>query len=1748
MAQDIASLFKASVGDTEQSGLDGLELLGNGYTPLSDDEGRFGTWLSQLHPLTSDELDKRISQAQSAASDLPAGGAAGGSASSAADGAATAGGGRPSCLQYKDAVLDRIERALRASLSWVVQQGAVDFGFLGDDVPDCSPNCAFTNPNSPYGLTLLPEPPFEAQRRSVGARPRQDRGVTPPSLANASASLVPGLAPIYQLLRQEVVLVAGCTPPERASAYFGVTPYVHTVWNEESRKWVTVFGSMGDTASTISLAHRPTPPPPTAEVANASNAAALPLPLPPGTEPPAAVVVPRSRLASFPLRPSGSSMLQAAAASLGTFPTTRLGQRWMQRLTGGAGAMGQAAEPDAVSGAGAAAAAAAATAAASTGSSTAREFKPTPNAAFDEFFVAVMTASPAAAAAVTKVLQPVLESFAAGGAGGGPRINVLPIPGPEFSAGLGIDPRSSYYMMLLRSIVPAGALGPYFRPYAEAKPLRGWRLTPVLDLTALPEGTLAEAAAADGNGTAVTNSAGAAGGAVASGGGLFGMGMLQGVLGRPVVVGNLTDGAVVSPDLPLVALKDDRFGLPSVIPRRAAATGPLAATPAANGSNATAAAGGGRAALAGARRQAPAETWLEPAFQFLLQRVQEAHEQDFAQAWSLTTGDPLGALDPPIDWGLQCLQQMIDYCNGDNRDATYLSSFPYVTLNRPNSSALIVGANHAMTGTATYINIALSDPAFDSSEMAGSALPYLTSTPYELYAPYLYVVKYARNCGGQPYCKDVPTDGPRSAPLGRNLVATLRAYTSPATGVGPHADDLLKFMTVNLVNRGEARLGDVRARPTDPWLFARDGCASALLGQVLCAQGPDESCCRQVQKWTDTGCCRVLRVGPVNVTTPAGRSVSLGGGAAGGGSCVVGCNACLLTAFRTRLLRALNLAPEYLDTPTCQQPARSSGSLGLGRRQLQAAAKSCGEPSSEIFLPLRLPDGADAALYAYRLVDALNAWAEESDAAAAAAGSAAAAAAESSLQFCVPPYSDIAALLLPAAPVVDTTTSPQPSGGTVAGAAVVSGGGSGGGVKTLAAAAGAGFVGVAIGVAITALILVKRKRARQAAELAAESSTDTQSLDGQEGEDSESESRASRRPSEPHSAATSRQPSLSISNRSHSDLSIGGRRGSRPATATATARSAHHFDLESPRDGKRRSLSRPASAMVEPPPPPLAAEAAEWAPPTADSFVSNTVTMLMAPREHSTAASVRSALSALLPTFGGLLSRHGSVTGPGGPGRKRRLLMPGAIDAASICSSRRSTAVNSPITSGGGGAPTPAPAAPPFLGIQLTLTPPEPSAAPPSARGPAGWHAPAPLVLTLPPASPKGGVLTDAQVQFASPTSGTPEPAPAPPPVDPITPIAPPPPLTPRGEPAGTSDFVLRLPPPQLAPIGGVSGRSLFAAATKPREAVVIHHGSDSESDAPPAATAITTIAELPAALPKKAEAPKVQTLQVKSQDKKGKGKHRQGLEAGGPGSSSFKPSALPESAVLVLPNTEPEEEAKKKAAADMWTRGMSRFGRMARAALEPKEPNPLLPPPKPAKRFLDTIKQNLWTLDEAPPGGAATSEPTAAAAPAADAGPAPPTHGTWVFPSAAASSGRDAAEPAGGDVVTGGAWAFKRRSPVHPERLAEAVRARPEPEPAAPLERPVRVVRSNSFGGARGEDMTGGGAGGGEEGGVRRVPPRRRSSGGGLVEGAGGRPVPSGVGAKQRSLRRSSGGGAASARPPWRGGGARFHSWKRVM
>ncbi|WIA37243.1 hypothetical protein OEZ86_014189 [Tetradesmus obliquus] len=99
---------------------------------------------------------------------------------------------------------------------FTAQRGFVDWGTAGGPAqgsdPSCQLSCSFTNPTAAYGLTVLPLSPNEDLKQKV------EHEETPKhAKQNLDGRYGAGMAPSWQLLRDEVVVLAGCLPPLEAS-------------------------------------------------------------------------------------------------------------------------------------------------------------------------------------------------------------------------------------------------------------------------------------------------------------------------------------------------------------------------------------------------------------------------------------------------------------------------------------------------------------------------------------------------------------------------------------------------------------------------------------------------------------------------------------------------------------------------------------------------------------------------------------------------------------------------------------------------------------------------------------------------------------------------------------------------------------------------------------------------------------------------------------------------------------------------------------------------------------------------------------------------------------------------------------------------------------------------------------------------------------------------------------------------------------------------------------------------------------------------------------------------------------------------------------------------------------------------------------------------------------------------------------------------------------------------------------------
>jgi hypothetical protein len=136
------------------------------------------------------------------------------------------------------------------------------------------------------------------------------------------------------------------------------------------------------------------------------------------------------------------------------------------------------------------------------------------------------------------------------------------------------------------------------------------------------------------------------------------------------------------------------------------------------------------------------------------------------------------------------------YVAGESRDTVYLRCDTFTLGDDPDEFAIVYGVNHAASGKATYANCNFYGEVgwngvtgIYNTEYVGSAEEYLPGNPL---AKYLYVCRFARNCGSEKTCVAVPT-GPGVYGVGLDEPAFIgfRAYMEPATKVGPAYTELL---------------------------------------------------------------------------------------------------------------------------------------------------------------------------------------------------------------------------------------------------------------------------------------------------------------------------------------------------------------------------------------------------------------------------------------------------------------------------------------------------------------------------------------------------------------------------------------------------------------------------------------------------------------------------------------------------------------------------------------------------------------------------------------------------------------------------------------------------------------------------------------------------------------------------------------------------------------------------------------------
>ncbi len=159
--------------------------------------------------------------------------------------------------------------------------------------------------------------------------------------------------------------------------------------------------------------------------------------------------------------------------------------------------------------------------------------------------------------------------------------------------------------------------------------------------------------------------------------------------------------------------------------------------------------------------------------------------------------------------GLHCLEWEIN-CVGPSINALYLWNEDGIGTLGPDDFVVAYGVNHRQTGQATYMSVSVygmtKHITNDSVDSAGGEGDLLVGTAADYLPAYhpdldmLYAVKFARHCGGEANCYEVPDTWPGVQP---DEVVTLawRAYLNPVSLTAPDPaevifDRVIKFSAV----------------------------------------------------------------------------------------------------------------------------------------------------------------------------------------------------------------------------------------------------------------------------------------------------------------------------------------------------------------------------------------------------------------------------------------------------------------------------------------------------------------------------------------------------------------------------------------------------------------------------------------------------------------------------------------------------------------------------------------------------------------------------------------------------------------------------------------------------------------------------------------------------------------------------------------------------------------------------------------
>lgn len=268
------------------------------------------------------------------------------------------------------------------------------------------------------------------------------------------------------------------------------------------------------------------------------------------------------------------------------------------------------------------------------------------------------------------------------------------------------------------------------------------------------------------------------------------------------------------------------------------------------------------------------EAEFTPALEKLIENVEKKYGGEHVVAHAFGAASSLGLMN--IEWGLDCVAGETDFCNGDNRDALYLSTYPLLTLDTADNFAYVVGINHRVANMTMYNSIAVSDPiarmgvaSVDDEEIYGSAEEFLKDTEFKSIHHNLYAIRFSRDCRGMKYCTEIPSEGGRKVALDTQILVAQRLYVNPLTGVGPSSEDVLMPHTMMFTPTTIKDADKYKRGRIDPKKIKTSPCMLSFIKLPTCVSDLGEACCDAVTTWTNNGCFCDKEVGePLLQTLP----------------------------------------------------------------------------------------------------------------------------------------------------------------------------------------------------------------------------------------------------------------------------------------------------------------------------------------------------------------------------------------------------------------------------------------------------------------------------------------------------------------------------------------------------------------------------------------------------------------------------------------------------------------------------------------------------------------------------------------------------------------------------------------------------------------------------------------------------------------------------------------------------------------